>query len=236
MNKLFIAIIIILLSSCNSRIEPKYSRSVIDPYTQNLNGKIKSITRRHFYIFDGCHPDSIAHLRNEKKYQAHNTTYDSSGRVITDTDTFPELRYDIIHKEMVYTSNKLSHWIGRDITARAKYDGKINFSGDTLFQYFTVNKKDGDTSLIETYVQRNKKIEVQKSFHDGDTVIYAEKKIFSYTQNGTMSSCQYITGIEEGTNSEFIIISKDDHGNPLQVNEVWNNGKCRVIEYFYEYF
>lgn len=67
MNKLFIAIVILLLSSCNNQTENQYSIKSIDPYNQNLNGKIKSITRRHFYIFDGCHPDSIAHLRNEKK-------------------------------------------------------------------------------------------------------------------------------------------------------------------------
>lgn len=66
MNKLFIAIVILLLSSCNNQTENQYSIKSIDPYNQNLNGKIKSITRRHFYIFDGCHPDSIAHLRNEK--------------------------------------------------------------------------------------------------------------------------------------------------------------------------
>lgn len=236
-NNYFLFLITLLTVSCGAHSNAGYTLQDHDPFNQNLAGKIKSITRRHYSIFDGCHPDSIAIQRDEKNYLAHFTTYDSSGRMLTLTDTFPELNHSVIHRIMTYTNNVLSGWLGNDIRGRQKYKGYIHSSGDSVYTSFLV-KPEGDTGIIEHYLAGNGDIAADITYKTGDTIIYTEKKIYAYTPGGTMKSCRHITGREEGTTSYFEIVEKDDHGNPIRIHELWNNNeyKCRVIEYAYQYY
>lgn len=209
-----------------------------DPFNQSLKGNVKKITRFHYYVLP-ANADSADEAYALKIQQTRVTTYDTTGNILTCTDTLHDINSKPIHRIMEFRDNILTGWKTIDKNRNTYYRAIVTNTGDTLFTTI-VTKPGGDTAYIDKISKHKQPVSIteHRQFHESKGLIYQDIKKYSYDADGYIKNCNYIMGLYEGDTTEFEVMTRDSIGNTATLVERWTGAQpeSRIIEFSYEYY